>query len=199
MKPYSESSEENKDVILNVIQPLLLEKKSLFEIGSGTGQHAIYFAQAMPHIQWHTSDRSEAIAGIKMWVDEYKVNGKLHNLHSPIPLDVAQKHWPEIKVDAIFTANTLHIMHWNEVQNLFNNMTKLLSEDGIVLAYGPFNYQGKYTSDSNARFDAWLKSGDANSGIKDFSVLVTLAENNGFKLFADYEMPSNNRILCWKK
>lgn len=199
MKPYSESCEENKDVILKIIQPLLLEKKSLLEIGSGTGQHAIHFAQAMPHIQWHTSDRYEALAGIQMWINEYQVNGKLRNLHSPILLDVAQKHWPELIVDAIFTANTLHIMHWDEVQNLFENISELLTDDGILLIYGPFNYHGQYTSDSNARFDVWLKSRDPESGIRDFSALTVLAESNGFKLFADYEMPANNRLLCWKK
>ena len=199
MKPFSESCEQNKDVILKVIKPLLASRHSVLEIGSGTGQHAIYFAQAMPHLKWHTSDRAEALSGIQMWLDEFCSDGKLQNIRSPIVLDVSQTNWPELKVDAIFTANTLHIMHWNDVQTLFEQAPKLLVSDGVILIYGPFNYQGQYTSDSNESFDGWLKSRDSTSGIRDFSDLEVLAEKNGLKFLADYEMPANNRILCWQK
>ncbi len=199
MKPFSESCEQNKDVILKVIKPILTSRHSLLEIGSGTGQHAIYFAQAMPHLKWHTSDRVEALSGIQMWLDEFCSDGKLQNIRSPIVLDVSQTNWPELKVDAIFTANTLHIMHWNDVQKLFEQAPKLLVSDGVILIYGPFNYQGQYTSDSNESFDGWLKARDSKSGIRDFSDLEVLAAKNGLKFLADYEMPANNRILCWQK
>ena len=198
MKPYSESCEQNKDVILKVIKPLLTACTSLLEIGSGTGQHAVHFGQAMPHLQWHTSDRQESLNGIQIWLDDAILNG-INNVHSPIALDVMQNNWPELKVDAIFSANTLHIMSLAEVQVLFKKAPPLLQDNGILLAYGPFNYHGQYTSESNRQFDAWLKSRDPNSGIKGFSVLDELAQKNGLQLQTDYEMPANNRLLFWKK
>ncbi|MCW8931971.1 MAG: class I SAM-dependent methyltransferase [Gammaproteobacteria bacterium] len=199
IKPFSESCEQNKEVILNTIQPLLSSRHNVLEIGSGTGQHAIYFSQAMPHLQWHTSDRYEALSGIQMWLDEFCSDDRLSNVHPPIVLDVAQSNWPALNVDAIFTANTLHIMNWNEVQIFFKHAPKLLNHDGILLIYGPFNYDGKYTSKSNEHFDSWLKSRDSESGIRDFSELEKLATEGGLTFLDDYEMPENNRILCWKK
>lgn len=199
IKPFSESCEQNKAVILETIQPLLVSCHNLLEVGSGTGQHAIHFAQAMPHIQWFTSDRHDALNGIQMWVDEYRVDGQLNNLHAPVTLDVTQHDWPALTVDAVFTANTLHIMHWNEVQIFFKRGAQLLNDDGLMLVYGPFNYNGQFTSESNQRFEGWLKSRDPHSGIRDFSDLDELAKENGLTLLADYEMPANNRILCWQK
>lgn len=200
MKPFAESCEQNKNVILEVIKPLLENCTDVLEIGSGTGQHAIHFSQAMPHLRWYPSDRIEALAGIQMWLDEYRESGNpLNNIYNPIELDVAQSNWPEIEVDAIFMANTLHIMHWHEVQLMFQEMSPLLRTNGMVLVYGPFNYNGKYTSDSNRQFDSWLKSRDPESGIRDFNELDALADANSLKIMADFEMPANNRILCWCK
>lgn len=200
MKPYSESCEQNKAAILQVIQPLLTQSNSLLEIGSGTGQHAVYFSHVMPHIQWQTSERSEMMnQGIEMWLDEYRVDGKLSNLQKPIVLDVQQSTWPEIKVDAVFSANTLHIMHWHDVEKFFAHVPALLNDNGLLIVYGPFNFQGEYTSESNRQFDVWLKNRDANSAIRDFTEVNVLAEAQGLKLLQDYPMPANNRILCWKK
>ena len=195
MKPYSESCDQNRHVILDVIKPLLANKNDLLEIGSGTGQHAVFFAKEMPHLVWHTSDRSENHAGIQAWINE----SALTNIIPPIRLDVSKDPCPEIKVDAIFSANTLHIMSWESVIDFFNKAGKLLSKDGLLIVYGPFNYQGKYTSESNKRFDAWLKSRDANSAIRDFEAVNTLAEKSGLMLVEDFKMPANNRILQWKR
>ena len=199
MKPFSESCEQNKAVILKTIKPVLSSCNSVLEIGSGTGQHAVYFAQHLSHLQWYTSDRLEALNGIQMWLDEFQSEGGLNNVHSPVSLDVTQSQWPEINVDAVFTANTLHIMSWYEVQMFYERVPEILNADGLMLAYGPFNYQGQYTSDSNQRFDGWLKARDPDSGIKDFSELNDLALKNGLNILADYEMPANNRILLWQK
>ncbi|MCP3853050.1 MAG: DUF938 domain-containing protein [Gammaproteobacteria bacterium] len=199
MKPFAQSSEQNKEVILKIIEPLLSSCQSLLEIGSGTGQHAIYFSQAMPHLKWIPSDQAEALPGIQMWLDEYCVDGKLNNLQSPLILDVSQKDWPELSANALFTANTLHIMHWNEVKLLFQRMGEVLNQDAVVLIYGPFNYDGKYTSSSNEQFDGWLKSRDPKSGIRDFTKVNKLAKENGLSLISDFEMPENNRILFWRK
>ena len=199
MKPFSESCEQNKAAILKTIKPILSSHNSVLEIGSGTGQHALYFSQHMPHLQWYTSDRFEALNGIQMWLDEFQSEGGLNNVHSPVSLDVTQSQWPDMNVDAVFTANTLHIMSWYEVQMFYERVPEILNADGLLLAYGPFNYHGQYTSDSNQRFDGWLKARDPDSGIKDFSELNDLALKNGLKILADHEMPANNRILLWQK
>ena len=200
MKPFAESCEQNKDVILERIKPLLTSSTSLLEIGSGTGQHALHFAKAMPHLQWYTSERQAFLGGIQMWLDEASSSNKdTGNVHSPIALDVMQNNWPELQVDAIFTANTLHIMSLTEVQMLFKKAPLLLHENGILLVYGAFNYHGHYSSESNRHFDAWLKSRDPDSGIRDFEEIDKLAQKSSLQLQADYEMPANNRLLFWQK
>lgn len=194
MKPYSEACDKNRDPILSIIQPLFANVKDVLEIGSGTGQHAVYFAEKMPHLIWHSSDQAQYIDGIKMWIDE----SELSNLPSPLTLNVTQAAWPSIKVDAVFSANTTHIMHWHEVEALFSNITHVLNNKGLFILYGPFNYQNQYTSESNARFDMWLKNRDPESGIRNFEDLDELAQQAGLSLQEDYTMPANNRILCWK-
>ena len=195
MKPYSEACEQNRHVILDVIKPLLLEKHKVLEVGSGTGQHAIFFAQEMPHLIWHTSDRVENHSGIQQWLDEYSLN----NIHPPITLDVSKDVWPNTDVDTIFSANAVHIMAWESVIDLFKNAGTLLPKGAFLILYGPFNYNGKYTSDSNKHFDAWLKNRDPNSGIRDFEAINKLANEANFTFIEDFRMPANNRILQWMK
>ena len=195
MKPYSEACDQNRHAILNVIKPLLSEKNNILEIGSGTGQHAIFFAQKMPHLIWYTSDRVENHNGIQQWLNEYNLN----NIRPPIALDVSKDVWPNIDVDAIFSANAVHIMAWESVIDLFKNAGTLLPKGAFLILYGPFNYNGKYTSDSNKRFDAWLKNRDFKSGIRDFEAVNKLANKTGLKFIEDFEMPANNRILQWVK
>ena len=194
-KPYSESCDQNKDSILSIISPLLSAYSNVLEIGSGTGQHAIYFAENMPHLRWHTSDCAPYLDGIKMWLDE----AGLSNTVSPFELNVSTSKWPELEVDAIFTANTLHIMPFADVVNFFSGVGELLGPGGNLLVYGPFNYNGSYTSESNERFDHWLKSRDPLSGIKHFEEINTLANNRGLQLISDKTMPANNRILHFLK
>jgi cyclopropane fatty-acyl-phospholipid synthase-like methyltransferase len=194
MKPYSEACDQNRDPILNIIQPLFANAKNILEIGSGTGQHAVYFAEKMPHLIWHSSDQPQYINGIKMWIAE----SKLSNLPATLTLNVTQTEWPNLKVDAVFSANTTHIMHWHEVEALFSKITNVLNDKGLFVLYGPFNYQNQYTSESNARFDMWLKNRDSESGIRNFEDLDQLAQQAGLSLQQDYAMPANNRILCWK-
>lgn len=195
MKPFAESSEQNREPIFNVIEPLFRDCRSILEVGSGTGQHAVYFAQDLPHLVWHTSDLAENHPGIRQWIEE----SGLENVRLPVELDTMQSQWPGIKVDAVFSANTAHIMHWNAVAALFAGVGNLLSPGGKFTLYGPFNYQGKFTSESNARFDQWLKDRDAGSGIRDFEALDQLAQQAGMQLVDDFGMPANNRILYWQK
>ena len=194
-KPFAESCEQNKGVILSVIAPLFRDCHHVLEVGSGTGQHAVHFAANMPHLVWHTSDMAENHPGIRMWLEE----AALPNTRLPLQLDVMRDPWPDMAVDAVYSANTAHIMGWLEVEALFAGVGKLLPEGGQFALYGPFNYGGYYTSDSNARFDQWLKMRDPRSGIRDVDDLHRLASAAGMGLVHDFEMPVNNRTLVWRK
>lgn len=193
-KPYSESCDQNRQPIFDVIQPLFKDCKTLLEIGSGTGQHAVYFGHDMPHVQWQTSDVIDNHAGINLWLEE----AALSNVLPPIALNVISDAWPTQTYDAIFSANTLHIMDKTAVSALFKNLPNILKKDTILAIYGPFNDNGNYTSESNARFDQWLHDRDPNSGIKDFEWVDELAQQAGLQLINDVAMPANNRILCWQ-
>ncbi len=195
MKPYSEACDRNRDPIFAVIQPLFAARSAVLEIGSGTGQHAVYFAARLPHLIWHASDREENHPGIHLWLDE----AGLENTRPPLTLDVTQTAWPALAVDAVYTANTAHIMHWPEVEALFAGVGVLLAAGGVFVQYGPFNYGGAYTSESNARFDERLKARDPLSGIRDVEALNILAVAAGMRLREDVAMPANNRILIWEK
>ncbi len=192
-KLYAESCDQNKAPILSVLSRLFADAASVLEIGSGTGQHAIHFAAAMPHLVWQTSDVVENHPGISAWLGE----AGLPNTPSPVALDV-RGDWPGRTYDAIFSANTVHIMSWPEVERCFEGIGSVLAPGGCFVLYGPFNYDGAYTSDSNRRFDAWLKQRDPLSGIRDFTDLDRLAEAQGLAFEEDIEMPVNNRILVWR-
>ena len=194
-KPYSESCDQNKDPILAIISPIFSSHNSVLEIGSGTGQHAVYFAGEMPQLQWYTSDCRSYLEGINMWLEE----ARLPNIIAPVELNVTTSKWPKIDVDAVFTANSIHIMNWNEVVHFMDGVGKLLGDKGDLVIYGPFNYGGSYTSESNERFDQWLKSRDPKSGIKHFEDMISLADENRLRLISDYSMPANNRILHFRK
>ncbi len=193
-KPYAESCDQNKAPILAVLRRLFAQSERVLEIGSGTGQHAVHFAAAMPHLVWQTSDRAENHAGIRAWLDE----AGLSNTRYPLDLDV-RGPWPDPAYDAIFSANTVHIMGWSEVEWLFQGIGNVLETGGCFALYGPFNYNGEYTSESNRRFDSWLKQRDPLSGIRDFNDLDRLAESQGLGFEEDIEMPVNNRILVWRR
>lgn len=195
MKPFAESCEQNRDPILAVLREAFADRRRVLEIASGTGQHAVYFAGALPHLNWQTSELPENHAGIHAWLDE----ACLVNVLPPLALDVNATDWPVATVDAIFNANTVHIIAWPAVQRLFAGIGRVLEVGGIVCMYGPFNYGGQFTSESNARFDVWLKSRDPNSGVRDFEALDRLAEAQGLRLEQDVAMPSNNRILIWRR
>ncbi|WP_240342331.1 DUF938 domain-containing protein [Methylococcus sp. EFPC2] len=165
----------------------------VLEIGSGTGQHAVYFAEALSHLAWQCSDRAENLSGIRTWLDE----AALPNTPPPIELDVSGA-WPGGPYDAIFSANTLHIMHWTEVERFFAGLKSVMASGAKLAIYGPFNYEGRYSSPSNADFDAWLKARDMRQGIRDFEAVADLATGIGLELLEDRAMPANNRALIWQ-
>lgn len=193
-KPYSQACAENRAPIREVLARHLGEAGSLLEIGSGTGQHAVYFAAAFPGLSWQPSDVGENLPGIRLWHDD----ARLPNLRAPLTLDVTGP-WPETRFDAVFSANSAHIMSDAEVAAMFQGVPKALAPGGLFALYGPFNYGGTFTSESNARFDGWLKARDPRSGIKDFEHLDALAREGEMILVEDHEMPVNNRTLVWRR
>lgn len=195
MKQYAESCEENKLPILEVLRKEFATTQTVLEIGSGTGQHAVFFAEQLPHLIWQPSDVTESHTSIIEWIND----SSLDNVLPPLELDVSQHHWPNHTYDGLFSANTTHIMSWPQVVELFSGINNVLAANGKFCLYGPFNYQGQFTSPSNAHFDQWLKSRDPESGIRDFEALNELAEKKGMKLTEDYEMPVNNRLLVWRR
>jgi len=195
MKPYSESSAENQEPILAVLRQTFAGVHQVLEIGSGTGQHAVHFARNLPHLNWQSSELAPNLPGIREWLDE----AALSNTRPPLALDVNSQPWDIESVDGVFTANTLHIVSWPEVERLFQGVAQVLLPGGVMCIYGPFNYDGAYTAPSNERFDDWLKARDPASGIRDAEAVCALAAQHSMHLEADHVMPVNNRILVLRK
>ena len=193
-KPYSPACERNRDPILAALRTHFADRRRVLEIGSGTGQHAVHFAAALPHLAWQTSDRAEWLPGTRLWLAE----AGLPNTPPPIELDV-RGPWPAERFDAVFSANTLHIMGWAEVKALFAALPAVLTDDARLTVYGPFNYGSRFTSESNAAFDASLKADHPKRGIRDFEAVDALARSIGFTLIEDLAMPANNRCLSWHR
>jgi len=193
-KPFAASAEENKQVILEQLKKILQDARSVLEIGSGTGQHAVYFSEHLTDIVWQPTEIDVQLSGIELWRKE----AALDNLAAAIELDVAQKNWKlEKKFDAVFTANTLHIMSVRHVEKLFAGLASVLKEKGVFCCYGPFNKAGQFSSESNARFDVWLKEKDTESGIRDIEDLKRFAKQSQLVLLQEIEMPVNNNLLVW--
>jgi hypothetical protein len=177
-----------------VLERVFADRRAVLEIGSGTGQHAAYFAPALPQLVWQPSDVAEHLEGIRQWVDDCAAP----NLRRPIELDV-ERDWPQLEADAVFSANTCHIMSWPQVERMFAGVGRLLPARGVFALYGPFNYGGRHTSESNARFDAMLRARDPASGLRDYGAIDALAQAAGLALQEDNAMPANNRLLVYRK
>jgi cyclopropane fatty-acyl-phospholipid synthase-like methyltransferase len=191
MLPFSEACERNKGPILEVLRVAFADRTQVLEIGSGTGQHAVHFAAHLSHLTWHPTEQLAYLADLASRV---KLEGT-RNLRPPTLLDVKQSVWPLRNVDALYSANTLHIMGWTEVQAMFRGIDTVLSAHGVVCIYGPFRYDGRYTSDSNRDFDLMLKDRDPLSGLRDITDLSTLALRHALRLRVDHDLPANNRLL----
>ena len=163
-KPIAPSCEKNKSVILNILNDLLKDKKKVLEIGSGTGQHAVFFSEHMPHLVWQTSDLEDKHPGINTWIKD----SMLSNVLSPLSINVDYDDIPKSEFDSVFTANTCHIMGWKSVLHMIEKVGTSLPSQGLFIIYGPFNFEGKYTSKSNKAFDEKLKSENPVMGIRNF-------------------------------
>jgi len=194
-KLYSEACERNQGPILEVLRDAFADRRKVLEIGGGTGQHAAHFARHLPHLVWQTTDVAQHLPGIQQWIEE----ARLANLPDAMVLDINQASWPQIDADAVFTANTLHIISWPEVERLFERIGSLLPAGGVLAVYGPFKYGGVHTAQSNARFDLMLRERDPESGLRDFEAVDELARRNGLTLVRDHAMPANNRTVVWAR
>ncbi len=192
--PFSQASENNKQVILDVLKCYLKSGDKVLEIASGTGQHAVFIAENMPELHWQSSDISSNVESLNLRISA----AQLENLPAAIPLDVNQEHWPCDVPNSIFSANSLHIMSADSVENFFAGVCNHLKE-GHLLVYGPFKYGGNFTSESNAGFDLWLKDRNPESGIRDFEWVDGLTKRCGFQLTEDHVMPANNQLLVWNR
>ncbi|CAN5422940.1 class I SAM-dependent methyltransferase [soil metagenome] len=205
-KPYSPACERNAEPILTLLRERLADRRSVLEVGSGTGQHAVHFAAALPHLRWQTADVAAHLPGIRLWLDE----AALPNTPAPLALDVNDDDWPRRAreaaelagapgFEAVFTANTLHIMGWPEVQRLFEALPRVMAPGALLIVYGPFNDDGRFTSASNEAFDATLRAMDPKRGIRDLQAVDALARVAGLRLLEDRAMPANNRCVVWQR
>lgn len=192
-KPFSPACERNRDPILDVLRTVFADRHDVLEIGSGTGQHAVHFGRHLPHLHWHSSDQAGNLAGIRQWLDE----ARLPNTPPPLHFDV-DGPWPTRRFDAVFSANTLHIMSWPQVERLFRQLPDVLAADAIVVIYGPFNVEGRATSTGNAEFDAALRVAAPHRGLRDVVAVDALAQANGLKGLQQRLLPANNRCLIWR-
>lgn len=193
--PFSQSCENNKDCILEVLRESFADRNKVLEIASGSGQHACHFAAHMPWLQWQPSELPAHMALLHPRCEAYAGD----NLLPEQALDVRDECWPLEIPDAVFSANSVHIMSYGAVEKLFAGLGGGAGEDVVLALYGPFNYNGQYTSASNARFDQWLAQQNPDSAIRHFEDLDRLAAGAGFALRGDFEMPANNRLLVWRK
>ena len=193
--PFSQACEKNKEPILKVLKEYISDQESLLEIAGGTGQHGEFFAKGFPNIVWQTSDLPDAVTDLNLRISE----ANLQNLPRALTLDVNNPNWNVKKYELLFTANSLHIMSEESVENFFSRIPDALQQSALVFIYGPFKYDGKFTTESNAEFDEWLKEKDRRSGIRDFEVISELAISAGFSFVADVQMPSNNQLLVFSR
>lgn len=198
-KPFSPSCERNRGPILDVLRTAFADRRRVLEIGSGTGQHAVHFAAAMPWLEWQCADAEAHLPGIGQWLAE----AALPNTPPPVALQaIADPPGlappPSGRFDAVFSANTLHIMGWPEVEGFFAGLAAVCAADAVLAVYGPFNVGGAFTSDSNREFDGWLKARDRRSGIRDREAVDALARAAGFRAAEVVAMPANNQMLLWR-
>jgi Protein of unknown function (DUF938) len=193
--PFSQACENNKAPILAHLQRLLVNAHQVLEIGAGTGQHATWFAAHLPHLVWEPTELAEHLPGLALRCAGYPGS----NLLPPMALDVCQHPWPVTVHEAVFCANCLHIMPFAATRQMFAELGRRCAPGTLLCIYGPFNYNGQYTSESNARFDLWLAQQHPDSAIRDFEAVDELATRAGFSLLEDNPMPANNRLLVWRK
>ena len=193
--PFSEACERNKGPILEVLRKVFSKTETVLEIGSGTGQHAVYFSKHLSHLVWQPTELGERVAILKSRID---LEGP-GNLLPAKELDVLRNNWELEKTDAVFIANVFHIAPIEVMHACLKGTSKCLKHLGIFCVYGPFRFGGEFTSPNNAQFDYLLKTNNPEWGIRDFEQLSLKAEEEGLTFQQNYSMPANNQLLVFKK
>ena len=193
--PFSQACENNKQIILEILERHLKDGDQVLELAGGTGQHSVHFAANLPNLHWQSSDIPSNVDNLNLRL----ADAKLANLPAAITIDVNHPVWSSDRPTAIFSANSLHIMSADSVENFFKGIGEALQADGTLIVYGPFKYAGEFTSESNEDFDRWLKDRDPASGVRDFERVSKLATKANLTLIEDNVMPANNQLLVWKK
>lgn len=194
MKSFSPACERNRQPILDVLKEVFVTPGVLLEIGSGSGQHAAYFSRQLKHILWQPSDLQENLASISA----YRKETDNLNFLAPVILDLHDIDSIKCRYDYMVCINTIHIVSWPLVKNLFTLAGCRLKQGGYFFAYGPYKYSDRELEPSNQQFDAWLKQRDPESGIRSFEDVDRLAHQNQLIYQGDVSMPSNNRSIWWQ-
>jgi cyclopropane fatty-acyl-phospholipid synthase-like methyltransferase len=195
MERFSQAADSNQNAILHVIRAWLPNGGDVLEIGSGSGQHAIHMAKSISALRWQPTEQAGVLAALTHNVRNYGTP----NIAIPISLDLSKHEWPSRGFDAVYSANVLHIVNTTLGATLIQGSAAVLERGGFVLLYGPFKYRGKFTTESNANFDAFLRDRDSKSGIRDVEWVSAIAEEEGLKLIEDQDMPANNQFLIFRK
>ena len=193
--PFSPAAERNRRPILSVLRRHLEPGCRVLEIGAGTGQHARYFASELPEVRWQASDMASNLPSLAAGLQVPDAPP----LPPPVALDVLRDDWPDGPFDAVYAANTAHIMDWAAVCAMLAGVARVLGPDGLLLVYGPFSRGGSHTSESNRRFDRELRGRDPAMGIRDLDDVDAEAARHGLEREAEYAMPANNLLLIWRR
>ena len=191
---FSDACERNKIPILKVLNEEL-DSGTVLEIGSGTGQHSVFFSKEIPSIKWYPSDTISNFESLNAFVTNYQNN----NLQTPFVIDITQDQWIDFKVDYVFTSNTFHIINNALLTYFFYQCSKVMKSNGKLIIYGPFKFDNQFNSPSNQTFDELLKASDPFSGLKNFEEIINIALKFNLIFSKKYEMPANNNILVFKK
>ena len=193
---FSPSTERNRGHILPVLQRILPDAASVLEVGSGTGEHAVYFCAHMPWLHWQpTEGDPAAIDSITAWIS----HSGLPNIETPLELELNSETWPVRHADAVVAINVLHYSPWSSTAALFRGAARVLPKGGIVYCYGPYRRNGAHTAPSNAAFDEWLHDVDPGFGVRDLEAVEAEAREHGFRLDEVIEMPANNFSLIFRR
>jgi hypothetical protein len=194
MLPFAPASERNRAPILEALRPRMPSTGCVLEIGAGTGQHAVHFAQAFPGLQWLATDRADELPGLSARLE---TEGGI-NLLPPRVLDVSRHEWPPGPFQAAFTANTTHIMPWSAVLAMLEGVGTALGETAPFFVYGPFKVDGRFTTESNRIFDQQLRTRAAHMGLRELGTLESEAASHHMRLEERLEMPANNFLLVFR-
>lgn len=194
-KQHAPSAARNREPIARVLERILPHPIKVLEIASGSGEHAVYFAEQIPWLSWQPTEREpDRIASIEAWRQE----SGLSNVAPAMRLDVLQQPWPVDEAGAIFCSNMIHIAPWEATEGLIRGAAKVLPSGGLLILYGPFREGDRHTAESNRRFDEELKAKDPSWGVRDRFEVEALARGEGLILQELVPMPANNMILVFE-